>query len=345
MKIALCSSFVPFLDGGARNIVDWLEVELQRLGHHVEKIYLPQVDAPELLMPQMMAYRWVDLTESADRIICFRPPAHLIPHPHKILWFIHHIRVFYDLWDSEYRTFPDDPRHRAIRTTLHSVDTAAIQESKTVFTNSKVVSDRLTKYNDIASEVLYPPIAAPERFSCSGFNDEIVYVSRVEHHKRQHLLLEALKYTRTPVKLRFSGKAFNETYAKELRSSIASNGLESRVSFEDSWISEEEKIRALSECLAAAYLPVDEDSYGYPSLEASHSSKPILSTTDSGGVVELVTHGYNGFLSDPTPEALAESMDILYSDREATRQMGKNAAARVDELNISWPHVLERLLS
>ncbi len=345
MKIALCSSFVPFLDGGARNIVDWLEAELKRVGHHVEKIYLPQVDAPELLMPQMMAYRSIDLIESSDRIICFRPPAHLIPHPNKILWFIHHIRVFYDLWDSEYRTFPDDSRHRAIRDALHTTDTAALREAKTVFTNSKVVSDRLTRYNKIPSEVLYPPIAAPERFFCAGFNDEIVYVSRVEHHKRQHLLLEALNFTKTPVKLRFCGKAFNASYAKELQSVITESNLGPRVSFDNRWISEEEKIRALSECLAVAYLPVDEDSYGYPSLEASHSRKPILSTYDSGGVVELVTDGYNGLLTDPAPESIAEAMDRLYVDRAATMQMGRNAEARISELNICWPHVLDRLLS
>jgi glycosyltransferase involved in cell wall biosynthesis len=345
MKIALCSSFVPFVQGGYRNIVEWLETELKVAGHQVERIYLPQVDEPDLLFTQMMAYRWVDLTESADRVICFRPPAHLIPHPNKVLWFIHHVRVFYDLWDSEYRSFPDDAKHRSIRAALHRADTVALGEAKRVFTNSGVVSDRLTKYNGIGSEVLYPPLASPERFSCVGFNDEIVYVSRVEHHKRQHLLLEAIKYTKTPVKLRFCGKSFSGSYANEMRSVIAKSGLSSRVSLDDRWIGEEEKIKILSECLAAAYLPLDEDSYGYPSLEASHSGKPILSTHDSGGVLELVTDGYNGLLAEPTPQSLAEAMDRLYLDRAVTMQMGRNAAARINELNISWPHVLERLLS
>ena len=75
MKIALCSSFVPFTYGGYRNIVEWLESTLEEAGHHVERIYLPQVDAPDLLFRQMTAYRWVDLS-AADRVICFRPPAH-----------------------------------------------------------------------------------------------------------------------------------------------------------------------------------------------------------------------------------------------------------------------------
>lgn len=345
MKIALCSSFVPFVNGGYRNIVEWLETELKVAGHQVERIYLPQVDAPDLLFTQMMAYRWIDLTESADRVICFRPPAHYIPHPNKVLWFIHHIRVFYDLWDTPYRTFPDDAHHRAIRSALHESDTLALKEAKSIFTNSKVVSDRLHAYNKVDSEVLYPPIAQPEKSHCRGFNDEIAYICRVEHHKRQHLLLEALRYTRTPVKLRIAGKTSNNTYANELRSIIAKFGLESRVVLDDRWISEEEKINILSECLAAAYLPLDEDSYGYPSLEASHSGKPIISTYDSGGVLELVAHNYNGLLTEPDPKALAEAMDKMYLDRAKTQKMGSNAFARVGELNISWAHVVDRLLA
>lgn len=345
MKIALCSSFVPFVKGGYRNIVEWLESELRIAGHQVERIYLPQVDAPELLLGQMMAYRWIDLTETADRVICFRPPAHFIPHPNKVLWFIHHVRAFYDLWDTPYRTFPDDPHHRAIRFALHESDTLALNEAKSIFTNSKVVSDRLQAYNKVNSEVLYPPVANSEKFHCRTFNQEIAYVCRVEHHKRQHLLLEALSYTRTPVKLRIAGKASNSAYAEELRSIIAKRGLEQRVVFDDRWISEEEKIDILSECLAAAYLPLDEDSYGYPTLEASHSGKPIITTYDSGGVLEFVVDEHNGILTEPNPKSLADAMDKMYLDRANTQKMGHNAFTRIGDLNISWAHVVNRLLS
>jgi glycosyltransferase involved in cell wall biosynthesis len=56
-------------------------------------------------------------------------------------------------------------------------------------------------------------------------------------------------------------------------------------------------------------------------------------------------HGVNGMVCDPEPKALAAAMDQLYRDREATREMGRNAQARLAELNIDWQHVLQRLLS
>jgi len=228
---------------------------------------------------------------------------------------------------------------------MHAIDTAAFREARRVFTNSQVVSDRVRMYNKVHSEVLYPPIYKPERFRCGSFSDEVVYLSRIEQHKRQHLLVEAMRYTCTGVKLRLSGECYMKEYAQELRGQIAADRLEDRVTFEDRWISESDKVEVLADCLAAAYLPLDEDSYGYPSLEASHASKPVLTTTDSGGVVELVKDGLNGLVVDADPKALAEAMDRLYLDREATRRMGQNAHARLGVLKISWPHVIERLLS
>lgn len=344
MKIALCSSYVPFIDGGLRNIVEWLESMLREYGHQVERYYLPFVDGPDQLLRQVYAYRWMDFS-AADRVICFRPPAYVVPHPHKTVWFIHHMRYYYDLWDTEYRGFPDDAHHRAIRDALIDIDNQTLGEAKHIFTNSRVVADRLMRYNNLVGEVLYPPLFRPERFHNRGTNDEIVYIARIEHHKRQHLLVEAMRYTRTDVKLRICGACSSQDHSAMLHDSIASLPLPERVIFEEGWISEERKADVLADCLAAAYLPMDEDSYGYPSLEACHSGKPILTTTDAGGVLELVQDGVNGLITEPDPRALAEALDGLYRDRQATVAMGRRAQASLSELNISWSHVVDRILS
>jgi glycosyltransferase involved in cell wall biosynthesis len=343
MKIALCSTYVPFLHGGARNIVEWLQAMLEQAGHQVERVYLPEVDDPALLFGQMAALRWVDLS-AADRVICFRPQSHMVRHPHKILWFIHHIRTMYDLWDGDYRGYPDDAQHRRIRAALHAADTAALGEARHVFTNSRVVSDRLRRYNGVDSEVLYPPVFQPERFHDAGYGDEVVYICRLEHHKRQHLLVDAMAHTLTPVRLRLCGTG-TEAYGNALRAQVAALGLGSRVMVEDRWISEEEKVARLSTCLAAAYIPLDEDSYGYPSVEASHARKAVLTTTDSGGVLELVTDGVNGLVVPPDAAAMGAALDRLYSDRVLAERLGVAALARLDELNISWTHVLDRMLA
>lgn len=344
MKIALVSSFVPFTYGGARNIVEWLEAMLIAEGHQVERVYLPHIDTPDQIFTQMAAFRWIDL-QSADRVICFRPPAHLIQHPNKIVWFIHHIRAFYDLWDSPYRGFPDDAQYRDIRDALIEADTRALREARVVYSNSAVVSKRLRDFNSVESEVLYPPVYESSRFHCRSFNDEVVCICRIEHHKRQHLLIEAMRHTRTPVRLRFCGVSSGAEYPLELRDVIVRHGLQNRIIFQNAWISEEQKIEYLADCLAAAYLPLDEDSYGYPSLEASLAGKPVLTTTDSGGVLELIEDGRNGYVCPPSPLALAQALDRFYDNRNATVLMGEAAKKRLDELGINWPTVLRKLLA
>src|SRR3954470_9731037 len=147
MKIALVSSVVPLINGGARFIVEWLEHHLQQHGPKTELFYLPFIDRPQDLLQQIAAYRMIDLSQSCDRMICFRPPAYVLPHPNKVLWFIHHIRVFYDMWDTPYRPIPDNPAGRALRQALVDVDTRTISEAKKVYTNSQVVTDRLKHFN------------------------------------------------------------------------------------------------------------------------------------------------------------------------------------------------------
>lgn len=343
MRICLVSSYVPFINGGARFIVEWLEDKLREHGHEVERFYLPFIDSPRDLLEQIAAYRMIDLSQSCDRMICFRPPAYVLPHPNKVLWFIHHIRVFYDMWDTPYRPIPDDPAGRALRQALVDVDTRTISEAKKVYTNSQVVSDRLKHYNNINSTPLYPPILNPERFRNEGYGDEIVAVCRIEKHKRQHLLIEAMAHVRSGVKLRICGSSSSAEHSAELRQFVARHGLTEKVTIDERWITEEEKVEFLAPALAVAYLPVDEDSYGYPSLEGAHSKKAVLTTTDSGGVLELVDDGYNGYVAAPDPRAVAQAMDKLYVDRAKTQRMGEANLQQLADLKIDWNHVVEAM--
>lgn len=342
MRIVLASTFVPFVHGGARFIVEWAEAKLREAGHEVERFYLPFVDSPHDLLEQTAAFRMMDLAQWSDRLIAFRPPSYVIPHPDKVLWFIHHIRTYYDMWDDEHAP-PHTPFNRAVRDQLHALDTTAFNEARRVYTNSQVVSDRLLRFNGVRSEPLYPPIWNPERFACRGYGDEVLVVCRAEPHKRQHLLVAAMAYVTTPVRLRLCGASSGGAYARRLRELIADLDLADRVTLEDRWISEEEKADLIADALAMAYLPHDEDSYGYPSLEAAHADKPVLTTTDSGGVLELVEDGRNGLVCEPSARALAAAMDRLWTDRAETARMGRENAARLRELRIDWGRVAEAL--
>lgn len=345
MKIGLVSSAAPLINGGARFIVDWLREKLEERGHQVETVYVPNTDDPDTVLQQMAAFRMVRLEDYFERVIAFRPPAHVVRHPRKVVWFIHHIRIFYDLWDTPYRPVPDCAPQRALRAAVMRADTAALREAHSVFANSRVVADRLRRFNGVESEVLYPPVLRPELFVPGDYGDEIVCVCRMEDHKRQRLLVEAMRHARAPVRLRLCGAGTNADYVRSLRRAAAEGGVADRVAIEDRWITEEEKAAYLRHALASAYVPFDEDSYGYPTIEAAHARRPTVTVADSGGVLEFVEDGATGLVAEPDPASVAAAFDRLHADRALARRLGANASDRIGELGLDWDTVVEKLLA
>ncbi len=342
MKIIIASTIVPFVEGGGTFIVDWLEEKLNEYGHQAQAIKIPYSSNYNYLLSQNIGLRMYHLEECCDRLITIRMPAYLLKHPDKYLWFIHHYREFYDLWDTEYNAFPREDRTYAIREYMKRADEVAFEESKKIYTNSQVVSNRLKLYNNIEAGVVYPPLYDEKPFRCNSYGDYVYYSSRICGHKRQLLAVQAMKYTKTPVKLVVSGKTENEVIKAAIAKEINDYNLQNKVTIDDRWITEEEKVRYLADCLAAIYIPFDEDSYGYPSLEAHHSCKAVITCKDSGGTDELIKDGYNGCIVEPTPQALAAVFDKLYENKKEAELMGINAKKRLDELNISWDNVIRR---
>jgi len=89
------------------------------------------------------------------------------------------------------------------------------------------------------------------------------------------------------------------------------------------------------------FTPYDED-YGLITLEAMLSSKPVITTTDSGGPLELVRNGKNGFVVDPDPQKIAEKINYCIEHPEEARKMGRNGYLAAQ--NITWERFVSCLL-
>ena len=286
------------------------------------------------------------LEDAGDRLIAIRNPAHVVRHPAKVCWFIHHHRGLFDLWGTRFQGVRDTPETRAYREVLRSADIVGLSEARSRYTNSQVVADRIRRFDALDATPLYPPVGgAVHLMRCDDYGDFILYPSRVTEHKRQLLAMRAIARCRTPVRLVIAGVPDGPTYERVLRRAARELGIEERVELRLHWVSEEEKRDLLARCLAVAYLPLDEDSYGYPSLEAHHSHKAVVSCTDSGGTLELIEPGRNGYLCDPHADDLARAFDELYEDRSLAQRMGEAGPARMHELGINWDHTIERLLA
>jgi glycosyltransferase involved in cell wall biosynthesis len=344
VKVILATSTAPFVHGGAGLLVDWLQEALVARGHEVDTFHIPVDTTARRLPAQLVGLRLWDFTGHGDRLIAVRTPSYLIRHHSKVVWFLHHHRPAYDLWDT-HRDVPDDGAGEEFRRMMLTSDEVALGEAHALFTNSKRVSDRLRHYNGLESEVLYPPLGEGVPAQPGPFSDTLVYVSRVTAHKRQLLAVQALAHTTTPVRLAIGGTDGGSGESDRIRGAIARLGLADRVDFYDEVITDEHKRDLFAGSLGVVYIPEDEDSYGFVGLEAAAAHKPVVTTTDSGGVHELVTDGVNGLVTPPTPQGLAGAFDALWQDRSSAQRMGAAHADRLGELNLSWDHVVERLLA
>lgn len=347
MKVIIATSVFPFVEGGATCIVDWLGLELRKRGHDVEIFELPFSGDYKEIAEQLLAFRLIDLRGQGDVLIAIRTPSHLLQHHNKKVWFIHHYRGAYDFWGTEFQSLPNTPEGAACREAILAADNLGLGEAVQVFSNSRVVRDRLKNFNDIDAEILYPPLHTPERFYCASSGDYILYFGRLTRHKRQWLAIEALRYSKTAVKLVIAGRPDpgEDRYLLNLQDLAAKYRLTDRVDFFGDWVSDPQKLDLLAASLAVAYFPLDEDSYGYVSLEAMAARKPVLTTTDSGGVNELISDGLNGLVTPPDPELIGAAMDRLFLGKTETERMGQTGTARIDELGIGWDRVCARLLA
>ncbi len=345
LRVVIAATSVPFIDGGGRLIVKWTAEAMRSAGHEVEEFYIPFPTTPRPTLSAIVGLRAMPFADYCDRLVAIRWPAHVLRHENKATWFIHHYREMFDLWDTPHRNVPDNAEGRAYREAIRRIDNQGMTESRDLFSNSLIVRDRVRRFNGLDPEPLFPPLGGDvSRFRTDAFGDFVFYPSRVTPIKRQMLAVEAMRYTRSGVRLVIAGKPEARWYGDRLREYVREYDLADKVKLHLGWLEETAKTDLLATCLAVAYLPVDEDSYGYPSLEASHSGKPIVTTTDAGGALEFVRDGVEGLVTTPDPRQLATAFDRLYEDRAETERMGVRCGARRDELGISWSHALPRLL-
>jgi hypothetical protein len=106
-------------------------------------------------------------------------------------------------------------------------------------------------------------------------------------------------------------------------------------------VDDEQLVALYRDTLAVLYPPYDED-FGYVTLEAFLSRKPVVTATDSGGPNEFVVDGVNGFSVAPEPEAIAGAINVLARDRGRAAAMGDAGFDRAR--TITWDGVIEKLV-
>lgn len=304
-----------------------------------------KVDANWIQVPTSEA-RWETILEAYlhcykldlaayDLVISTKAPTFMARHPNHVCWLLHQVRVFYDRFDDEFRDLPAAPlaERRSQREMVQRLDRLAFRHLRKIFTNGQETARRLKLYNGFDAEVLYPPVFSQGQY-CAG-QEHFLLPGRLHRWKRVDLAIRAMRHFPGDVPLLIAGAGEDETEFRRLA------GDDPRIRFLG-FVSDEEMLRLYANALAVLFVPRDED-FGYITVEAMLSHKPVIVCTDSGEPARLVQNGRSGLVVGPHPAEIAGAMNLLARSPELARDMGEHAYHSAPPQ--SWDDVTEQLIA
>ena len=341
-RVLVLESQTPFVHGGAEILARELVAALRAQGYEADVVSIPFRDTPrEELIAHAAAWRLLDLTEAAmqriDMVVPTKFPTYFVRHPLKVAWLVHQHRAAYELCGTPFSDFEHSERDVGLRKRLIELDTAMLNECAAVFTIARTVSERLSKYNGIAAEPLYSPPKLAPRLRSGPYGDYMLTVTRLEHVKRVDLAIESMPHVDPPTRLIVAGEG---TARRSLERRIEELDLAGRVSLLGR-VSDDDLIALYAGARGLLFTPYAED-YGYVTLEAFMARKPVVTTSDAGGPLEFVVDGVNGLVADPSPQAIAASVNRLTADVSLASRLGDAGYERARF--ITWQRVVERLV-
>ena len=341
MRVAVVRPQVPFARGGAEIFTDRLVDELRARGHEADLVSVPFKWYPGTrVLTQAFMWRLLDLEEAdgkrIDLVVATKFPSYLVRHRNKRVWLVHQFRQAYELDGTELGQFGRSSEDRALRRKIQSLDRLALGEATRLFSTSRNVADRLERSTGLASEVLpHPPQELAYR--CEDYGDFVLSVGRLDRAKRIDLLLEAAALDPS-LEVVIAGEG---TDRQRLETLARDRGLDGRARFAGR-VSEDELADLYGRCLAVFYAPVDED-FGMVPFEAFLSEKPVLTTTDAGGPLEIVADGRTGLVVAPEAAEVARATGWLREHRDEAASFGR--AGKELAAEVTWDRALERLLA
>jgi glycosyltransferase involved in cell wall biosynthesis len=315
--------------------------ELRERGHDAELVTVPFKWYPGTrVLTQAFLWRMLDLEEvdgaRVDMVVATKFPSYLVRHPEKRVWLVHQFRQAYELDGTELGQFDDSAEDRALRRKVQALDRVALGEATRLFSISRNVADRLRRTTGLEAEYLPPPPQELE-YRCSGYGDFVLSVNRLDRAKRIDLLLEAAALDPS-LEIVIAGDGPDRQRLEEI---ARDRGLDGRARFAGR-VSEAELADLYGRCLAVFYAPVDED-YGMVPFEAFLSEKPVLTTTDAGGPLEIVFDRKTGLVVSPEAAELARAAGWLREHRDEAATFGRAGKAIAAE--VTWDRAIARLLS
>ncbi len=370
---------VPYVHGGAERHWDALVAALIGAGHQAE---LLAVDTPESTSVEVLASyrRFLDLDVSGfDAVISGKYPSWMVQHPLHVRHLNHPLRGLYDLYPKHLPPASAEQRAQIdsvaaagpaalldwaeaqdlnapgwslpgpwMQAVIQALDETASRKIHVQAAVSEAVALRPSYAALLGSgpvAIISPltdlPTPADPDASDVGIGAHFFAFGRLTADKRFDLAIEAFdrsglgRARPEPFELWIAGTGPEAPALQAMADRTTGVRLLGRCS-------DDELARYLASAVAVVLTPRDED-YGLVAAEAHAAGRPILTTTDSGGIAEqvLASAPPAGIVVPPMPRRIGAAMRDLALDPAGSDRKGRAGRDRVRTL--SWRPLLRLL--
>lgn len=326
--------------GGAENLFAGLVSALRHAGHDAAMVEVVVDESSlETILESYCKCFYLDLNDY-DVVISTKAPTYMVNHRNHVSYLLHTIRVFYDMFDTELNAH--DPETRRQRNVIHQLDQYGLHPSRVKKHGviGHTVSNRLKKsagfWNDIDFRVIYPATLLSS-FSEPKEGEFIFLPGRLHRWKRVDLVIKAMSYLTGNTRLLIAGNGEDRESLMGLAKKL---GVDNRVEFLGT-VSDEQLVDLYSRSIVVPFVAKNED-FGYVTIEAFKSKKPVITCRDSGEPACIVKDGINGFIVDPDPKKIAEKIRFFIENPAEAMRMGEQGYSHV--AGITWDNVITQLI-
>lgn len=206
---------------------------------------------------------------------------------------------------------------RLLRPRLRCNDRRASSHVDVFVANSRHVAERITRYYDRHSVVIYPPVAIDQFAPSATKDDYFLVATRLEPYKRVDLVIEVFNKLKWPLKIMGSG-----TDAARLK------GLAGPTVTFTGRVSDAERKELFAR--ARGFLNPQEEDFGITIVEALASGTPVIAYC-VGGAAEILTSGKTGLLFTPQTAAALEQAVRRFDPSDFSPDVLRRRAADFSE--------------
>ncbi|MFA5644395.1 MAG: glycosyltransferase [Patescibacteria group bacterium] len=171
--------------------------------------------------------------------------------------------------------------------------------------NSETVKNRIKKYYQRDSVVIYPPVEIDKFFIAKEVGDYFLIGCRLAPYKRVDIVVEAFKKMGENYKLKVFGDGVDLKRLKKIAGNCKNIEFLGR-------ISDENKASLFSKCLA--FINPQEEDFGISKVEAMASGRPVIAYKKGGALETIIENETGVFFEEQNAEGIVAVVQKFYTD-------------------------------